>query len=353
MAKTMTMRERILAVIRGDRPDRVPFVQYENAAAPDAEIWERIGRGNMGLLRWTRLHRIEHPNCTTRTEAISLDELSGQRTIIQTPGGTLTAERLFEPTYGTGAAHHHFIRQPQDYDALLAYLKDAVVVADSAPFERAVAELGDDGLPLPAVERTPFQQLWVQWVSIEDLSYHMLDCPERVAACMDALAQQEREVCRVAAAAPVEFVDFPDNITAPVIGPDNFQRYCVPFYNELAELLGERPVFVHMDGDLQPLWPAIGASGVRGIDSLSPPPDNDTSAGQAVSMWPDTRVWVNYPSSVHLAAPRVVYDQTAEILEQAGHSGRLQIQISENVPPGLWRQSFPEIVRAIEDFGRP
>ena len=42
-----------------------------------------------------------------------------------------------------------------------------------------------------------------------------------------------------------------------------------------------------------------------------------------------------------------------KILEEAGHTGRLWIQISENVPPGAWRRSFPEIVRAIKEFGTP
>ena len=42
-----------------------------------------------------------------------------------------------------------------------------------------------------------------------------------------------------------------------------------------------------------------------------------------------------------------------EMLAQAGHSGRLQIQISENVPPGRWRVSFPQIVAAIADVGPP
>ncbi len=62
---------------------------------------------------------------------------------------------------------------------------------------------------------------------------------------------------------------------------------------------------------------------------------------------------MNYPSSVHLKEPQAIYDQAMEILQQAGHTGRLQIQISENVPPGGWRKSFPEIVRAIRDFGKP
>ena len=113
------------------------------------------------------------------------------------------------------------------------------------------------------------------------------------------------------------------------------------------------PVFVHMDGDLRPLWPAIGESGVKGLDSLSPPPDNDTSPGEAVSMWPWMRVWINFPSSVHIQPAQRVYACAADMLEQAGHSGRLQIQISENVPRFAWRTSIPQIVSAIQDFGRP
>jgi len=42
-----------------------------------------------------------------------------------------------------------------------------------------------------------------------------------------------------------------------------------------------------------------------------------------------------------------------QILDEGGHSGRLQMQISENVPPGIWRKSFPQIVAAIRDFGAP
>ena len=113
------------------------------------------------------------------------------------------------------------------------------------------------------------------------------------------------------------------------------------------------PLFVHMDGDLKPLWGAIGETGIAGIDSLSPPPDNDTSVADAFSMWPDFRLLVNFPSSVHLADSQTIYEQAWRLLEEGGHTGRLQIQVSEDAPPGVWRTSFPEIVRAIDDFGKP
>jgi len=356
MTTQMTMRERILAVVRGTGElDRVPFVQYWGTAAPNGEAWAVLGRENMGLLRWTRVHRMETPNCRFEAEPVTVDGIRGERRTLFTPRGELKEFRLFQPTYGAASIKEHFVKAPADYDTLVSYFEDGVVVEDLAPLETCRAELGEDGLPLVAVDRTPYQQLWVQWVNIADLACHLVDCPDKVQRCMDVMTRRQREVFEIVRRAPIDFVDVPDNITAPLVGEAYFRRFCVPAYDELAEMLAERdvPVFVHMDGDLKPLSAAIAACGVRGLDSFSPQPDNDTSVREAVEMWPEMRLLVNFPSSVHLRRPQEIYDEASRILEEGGRTGRLQIQISENVPPGLWRTSFPEIVRAVRDFGRP
>jgi hypothetical protein len=161
-----------------------------------------------------------------------------------------------------------------------------------------------------------------------------------------------RDTFAITARSGAPYAVIPDNITAPVIGPNYFRQYCLPYYRELSALMGDRPVFVHMDGDLKPLWNLIGESGIRGIDSFSPPPDNDTSVEMALKIWPQMRLGMNFPSSVHLQDEQHIYEMAMEILRQGGHSGRLQIQISENVPPGLWRKSYPAIVKAIDDYSR-
>jgi hypothetical protein len=356
---SMTMRERMLAVMQGRPHDRVPFVQYDDAAAPNREIWDVIGRENMGLLRWSRVHKLEFPHCKFESKRIQRRGLKGKIRTLHTPAGDLWDEVHYEPTYGTGSIRTHFIKEPKDYHIFMAYLRDCVVREDFRHYVRDLRELGDDGWPLPAVMRTPYQQLWIQWVLIDDLAAHLVDCPELIAETTELMAGIERQIFQVvrkaAARVPVPLIDVPDNITAPVLGPKNFRKYCVPLYNELAELLADvgTLVYVHMDGDLKPLWKLIGESGVRGLDSLSPPPDNDTGVGQAHALWPEMRLCPNFPSSVHLAEPEAIYAMARQMLDEAGHSGRLQIQISENVPPDMWRKSFPQIVAAIQDFGRP
>ena len=183
----------------------------------------------------------------------------------------------------------------------------------------------------------------------------MVDCPDRLQEAIDLLTHEIRRVFEICRRSDAPFIDVADNITAPTIGPRNFEKYCVPLYNELADLLADRGaiLLVHMDGDLKPLWDAISASKVRGLDSLSPPPDNDTSVADAVRLWPEMRLGVNFPSSVHLRPDQEVYDEAMKILNEGGHTGRLQIQVSENVPRDCWRTSYTAIARAIDDYGKP
>ena len=60
-----------------------------------------------------------------------------------------------------------------------------------------------------------------------------------------------RKQFEIIRSAPISHANFGDNITAPVIGTQYFRNYCVPLYNELADILAARniPVVVHMDGD--------------------------------------------------------------------------------------------------------
>ena len=282
----------------------------------------------------------------------------GYRHTIHTREGSFFEERIYEPTFRTTAAASHFVKTPEDYRVLMAYLRDVEVRKDLFGYRAIVKTLGEDGLPLAAVLRSPFQQLWIQWVNIQELVAHLVEhagIMEEVFALMNAIQHRVFEiVCEAVREEYVPFVNVPDNITAPIIGKAYFDQYCVPAYDELAGMLDETgkdvPVFVHTDGYLEPLWEAIGESRVRGLDSLSPPPDNDTSIAQALALRPDMRVCANFPSSVHLAEPASIYQHALNMLEEDAHSGRFQIQISENVPPGVWRTSYPQIVKAIEDF---
>jgi hypothetical protein len=351
---SLTMRERILAVVQGNELDRIPFVLYDGIF-PTQELVSVLGMDRFGLMRWSEIHRVDHPHCRFVTEDYLVGENRWQRTTLHTPRGSIYEERAFESALNSSSIRKHYLAEKKDYEILWEYLNDSRILPDYERYHCDQAELGDMGVPLVAIERTPYQQMWIIWAGLDNLSYHWADFPDTVEHTLALLAARERQLCEIAYHSPAPFIDFPDNITADAIGPRRFQTYCVPFYDELADSLAEknRFVFSHMDGNLKPLWKAIADSKLSGLDSFSPAPDNDTSVAEAVSLWPEKRLFVNFPSSVHLRPPDQVRAETETILRAAGHTGRLQIQISENVPPFVWKTSLPQIVGAIEDFGLP
>jgi hypothetical protein len=319
------------------------------------ELVSVLGKNRFGLMRWSEVHRVEYPHCRFITNDFYKGETHWQRTTLHTPKGSIYEERAYEPALNSSSVRKHYLMEKQDYEILWDFLNDSLLLPDYERFQRDQAELGDMGTPLVAVERTPYQQMWIIWAGLDNLSYHWVDFPEHVERTLELLGTREKRLCEIARASPAPFIDFPDNITADAIGPIRFQTHCVPFYDDLADMLAEqnRLVFSHMDGNLKPLWKAIADSKLGGLDSFSPAPDNDTSVSEAVSLWPEKRLFVNFPSSVHLRPPDQVRAEAESILKTAGHTGRLQMQISENVPPYVWKTSLPQIVDAIEAFGKP
>ena len=350
----MTMKERILAVVQGKELDRVPFVIYDGMLPMDAVDRQLGNPDRIGLMRWSEVHKVITPHCHFVTEDYWVGKDKWQRITLHTPAGSIYEERQFEPVFDSSSIRKHFVQEKADYPVLWSYLQDSTIIPDYDRYYRDQAELGERGVPLVAVERTPYQNLWIIWVGLDNLSYHLADLPDCVARTFSLLEQRERQIFEIVRCSPVPFIDFPDNITANAIGPARFRRHCTSLYDELAAILGEKvPVFVHMDGDLKPLWGAISASKVLGLDSFTPAPDNDTRVADAVALWPQMRLFVNFPSSVHLRPYDQVRAEAEDILATAGHTGRLQIQVSENVPLDKWQTSFPAIADAIDAFGKP
>jgi hypothetical protein len=346
--KKQNVSQRFLSFLQGSELDQVPFMMYDGVIPLD-EVWQEFGKGRIGLLRWSAVHKVETPHCKFVTEESQRDGKRLERNTLYTPKGSISEERLYEPVYNSPSIRKHYIEEAQDYEVFWSYLEDSLILPDYERYYTDQKELGEEGLPLPAVERTPYQHLWILWVGLDRLAYHFTDFPDHVEKTIELLNQRERRIFDLVVDSPAKLIDFPDNITAPAIGPKRFRQYCLPLYNELSERLQGTGIVtvVHMDGDLQPLWKLIGESKIGGIDSLSPVPDNDTDVAEALTMWPDKRLMVNFPSSVHLRTYEEVRAVAEEMVRVGLPTGRLEIQISENVPYTRWRTSFKAILDAV------
>ena len=355
----MTPKQRMVNLIRGEELDQLPFVSY-HWMVPDAEVRELLGEDSYGVLGWRNAFETETPNCTLREVPFTTDDgREGTRKIVETPNGVMEEQLVPVPAMGVSTYHKHFVETADDLEVVLAYFEDLVVVPDAASIDAFHAEQGDSGIPHVFLPRTPWQRMWIEYCQIDHLVYLMADAPDLVEAVMTQMGEHFIETAKVTAAAAADHEFYHctigDNITAPAIGKDLYAKWCLPYHNTAADVLAEAGIRLldHMDGDIKPLWDLIGQSHLGGIESLSPPPDNDTSVAEALDMWPEMLIWANFPSSVHLRSPAEIRRVAEELLAEGGHSKRFWIQLSEDMPPEAWRTSMPEILGAIRDFGKP
>ncbi|MCX5771861.1 MAG: hypothetical protein NTZ09_16545, partial [Candidatus Hydrogenedentes bacterium] len=316
-----TVKERMLAVLQGREHDRVPFAQYVlsqhhcQSFPLKKELWDTLGPDNVGQIRLSTAFGFKTPNCRFEHENIVYEGRDAVRHTMITPLGALNEVRLYEESMKSTAAATHYVKTEDDYKILLSYLKDIEVVEDLRDFNNAVEELGDYGLAHCCLPRTPFQQTWIQWTDMRDLAVHLAMAPDIMDEVFTAIQNVNYRVYEVVAGAiqhaPIPYLVFGDNLTAPMIGDRYFRKHNVPAYNKMVDMIAETgvkvPVFVHTDGYLKALWEAFDECRVDGLESLSPPPDNDTSVAVASARWPNMRFLVNFPSPAHMLEPNEIY----------------------------------------------
>ncbi|MGQ9733159.1 MAG: uroporphyrinogen decarboxylase family protein [Candidatus Zipacnadales bacterium] len=339
----MTLRKQIEAALRLEPVERVPFTCYEGLLPADANNIQ-----GLGVVRTGAPYSMEAPSVGFATE--SFDDGS-QLWIVNTPGGTLTQRSRAEPGYGSQWKTEYLIKRPADYEILAWWMEDThVIPAVEAWIERR-DDLGERGIMLASLPRAPFQRLWIEFTGIERLSYDLHDHPERVNRVLEALARLSRDAAQVIAESPAEFVWLPDNITGEITGHTLFRERLAPYYLEIAEILhaaGKRLV-CHMDGMMRPLKQAVAETTIDIIEAFTPPPDGNLPLEEARATWQDKALWINFPSSVHLATPERIREVTRELIYQGGTQPGFLIGVTENIPAVVGTQSLEAIAEALSE----
>lgn len=163
-----------------------------------------------------------------------------QRTILHAPAGDLEEVRAFEPVFDSSTPRKHFIETPHVYEVLWNYLEDSVILENYDRYLQDCVELDADGIPKAEIERTPWQQLWIEWVGLEALPLRLADYPEHVEHTIALLEQPRPQTFEIAYRSPAPLIVTVYNITARAIWPARFRKCCVSLYDELGGRLAER-----------------------------------------------------------------------------------------------------------------
>ena len=258
-----------------------------------------------------------------------------------TPAGEISQKIMKEGQYGTSDwTVEHFIKKPYDYAVLQYILNDCTYHENYDAVRKVLEDLGDDGVLYCLVDRSPLQQLIVEWTGIERFCMDYYDNRGVMEDLLRVCEKRQEEVYRIAAGSPAEIIWAPDNLMGDIVGPAIYNRYLQPFYRKAAEIIhGQDKLFaVHMDGKLGPIADELKDTPVDIVDSFSlPEAGGDLPAGKALEMWPDKSILANVPASLGLETRKQIVEYCEALKGEISPYNRFGLQVSEDIPTDmLW-----------------
>jgi hypothetical protein len=218
--------------------------------------------------------------------------------------------------------------------------------ATDEPFRKSEAALGDGGITVGQLMRTPLMEVQIDLAGLERFSLDLIDeqpaLMELLELMTDLLLQQFREAIKTSA----QYIKLWENLSIETIGRRHYRQRLMPLYRKILEILdsaGKR-LLVHYDGKLRLIADDIAALGIDGIDSLTPAPEGDLTIAEARTCWPDKFLWLHPPLGWHRETPAVLTERIHRMIAEAGPR-RYCLMISEDVP-STWPQTVPVILRA-------
>jgi hypothetical protein len=345
--------ERIVAVLRGEMPDRTPFT-IKRPQPPQGEIERRLRNEGLALC-------IEElPFTTTRphTEVLRRESCEGgglcwQETY-RTAAGEVSQSWVVEPGYGSRHITRHMIKGVRDYRVVEALVRDEVYTPAFERFRRAEQVLGGDGFVFCGwLGPTPLLKMLWELMGPQAFAEGQVEHRREFDALYETLLDKQREQVRIVADGPGLVAHFSENLTAEMIGGKRFREYVLPVYAEFSEVLKPKGKLLaaHCDGHLKALADELAGSALDVIEAFCPIPDGDMTVEEARRRWPDKILWINFPSPVHLDPPESIRACVREILKSAAPGQRFLFGITEDIPDGVWDVSLPAISAALQEYG--
>jgi hypothetical protein len=316
----MTPRERVLAALAGEMPDRVPFVVWNNKL-PGEPVNSRLFECEACVINKSTVYRLSTPGVEVETEQLApIDCLARRRKIFHTPAGDLITEERIVP--GSIWLEKMPFTGPNDYEPLEAFISSKAYTACYDKFVADENKYGEQSLARPETIYTPIQDLICKYMGVEVFCIEWADRRDRLLKLCETIAEDRRRRLELVASSPARFVVIEGNVITEVTGPERFEKYHIPYIEEACELL-------HNNGKY------------AGALSLS----------EARRLWPDKTIQINFPSSVHLAGPEAVQKAAAQILKEAAPGDRFIVGVSEDISEGGVNTLVP-LAQAVFDNGR-
>lgn len=396
----LTHRARILAALRGEAVDRLPYV-------PRLDLWylanstsatlprQHAGRAMNEIARaegWALHHRFADDQLDPAFQPLYLHrginvfyskdtlfdvvlpadvevkvERTGSRTRVEyhTPLGMVSTTMHYDidsQRHGITipALVEHLIKTPGDYGPAGYLFEHMDLVPSFERFERwAAEELREDGVPvaLGSFNASPFQLIQRDLSDPTQFFVHYKDCNAEMRELAERIAPLYDKALRLLRDAPAEVVWWGSNYDEMLTYPPYFEKEIQPWIRKAAEVLGSagKLVLCHTDGENRGLMDLIRDSGMHIAESFCPAPMTKVPLAEYYQRWsPNLALFGGIPSTMVLPETSDADFEAYidELFRAVAPGRRLVVGIADEVPPQAIFSRLQRIGERVEREGR-
>lgn len=352
----MSPRERILAILKGDQPDQVPWFG-------DLDYWANslVRRGlkpkdfilSDDYLRWHRdlgvgfylqgyfPYKQFLPGCKVK------EWFEGRRHYkeIDTPVGSVRECWEYIPTSFSEGPVEHFLKSASDIPVMKYIYNDIRFEPDYQLADLRRQQVGDQGVVLCYLPKSPFMHLMALEGGVEAVTLTALTTTDEFGELLDIMKTAFDIAAQIALDGPAEVLMIPENLSSEMVGPDLFKLYMSGYQTEWTTRIREagKYSFIHIDGTLSGLLKQEASVGFTVLEALTPYPVGDVKFEDIEALAGDSTsiLWGGVPGSYFTDC---VDDEEFErhiryLLSIMVKKPRFVLGVADQVPPdGLERR---------------
>ncbi len=346
----MTCNERVECILKGGIPDCTPL-HARTRMIPNGNLGREIIDKGWGL-------GASHPAYTLEYRDIGIDEEifihNGEKYVKTTyhtcEGDLIKLSRVYH--HGGMVDIEHIFKQDKDYKALLALIESIRYKPEYQGFTNLKNKVGEDGYVWVWLGYDPMHEIMVKMMGVERFSYEWVDNKEEILKLYGSLCKKHEDMYVIAAESPAQLIVYGGNIQANIVSPNFFKDYYLPLYNNIGIMLHNKGKLLgnHWDGPVGALKELVAKSPIDVLEAFCPPPDGDMSIKEAIEIWPDKIISMNFPSGLQHLSEDQITNVAKAFIDEAGTGERFMISLTEDFPSHYAEKIFYGIAEAVKYY---
>jgi hypothetical protein len=364
----MTFRERVLAVLRGENADMVPWLgdmDYYTAAQICQGKRPKDFKERDDYIEWHRSLRcgfylqgyFPYNEIIERCDIREWKEGNHRFREIATPKGTLRECWLWSDITFSEAPIERLLKTPKDLEAYAWLWANTRYEPNYGLAEKRRRQVQEMGVVLCYLPRTPFMRMVAIDAGIENVTMIHADAPGEFASMFAALTESLNRASQVALESPAEILMMPENLSSEVVGPRFFELFLKDFQSRWSRKIIEAGKFscIHMDGTLSGLLRQESSVGLTFIEAMTPKPVGDIPIGDWASFRNGSKTiyWGGIPGSYFtpIVSDTEFDRHVKEVLAVMREDRRMVLGVADQVPPDGLERRVSRVQELVEKFG--